>query len=248
MLRDDYQAAMKAIKSAKSIVAFTGAGISVESGIPTFRGPNGLWSRYEPKILDLGYFLSNPKESWSVIKEIFYDYMGVNAKPNDSHKFLAKLEEVGKLKGVITQNIDNLHQEAGSKNVVEFHGTAKRVVCIDCKRYYDISQISLDNLPPLCPKCNGLLKPDFVFFGEAIPPEAYAKSHTLISNSDLLIIIGTTGEVAPASYLPYENKNAFVIEINIKKSAFTPQLTDIFLQERASIASKKLANLLNLEL
>ena len=248
MLKDDYQGAKKAIESARYAVAFTGAGISVESGIPTFRGPTGLWSRYDPKILDLRYFLSNPKESWSAIKEIFYNYMGKNAKPNDAHRFLAKLEAIGKLKGVITQNIDNLHQEAGSKNVVEFHGTAKKVLCIDCKEKFDISEISLDTLPPKCSKCGGLLKPDFVFFGEAIPPEAYAKSQALISNADLLIIIGTTGEVAPASYLPYENQEAFVIEINIEESAFTPQLTDIFLQEKASIASKRLGKLLNLEL
>lgn len=248
MLRDDYQSAAKAIEDAKYAVAFTGAGISVESGIPTFRGPTGLWSRYDPKILDLGYFTRHPKESWSVIKEIFYDYMGENAKPNDAHRFLAKLESIGKLKGVITQNIDNLHQYAGSENVVEFHGTAKRLVCMDCREIYDISQISLDSLPPLCPKCSRLLKPDFIFFGEAIPPEAYAKSQMLISNADLMIIVGTTGEVAPASYLPYENRDATVIEINIEESAFTPQLTDIFLRDKASIASKKLAEMLTLEL
>jgi len=245
---DDYQSASEYIKSSKYAVAFTGAGISVESGIPTFRGKDGLWSRYDPKVLDLQFFISNPQESWSVIREIFYDYMGENAHPNYAHKFLAKLEEMGILKGVITQNIDNLHQDAGSKNVIEFHGTAKRLVCLGCKSYYDISEIDLNNLPPLCPKCSSLLKPDFIFFGEAIPPDAYAQSRLLIDNADLLIIIGTTGEVAPASYLPYENRDATVIEINIEESAYTPTITDIFLKDRATTATKQLAKLLNMDI
>jgi len=124
--------AADALRRAKRAVAFTGAGISVESGIPPFRGPDGLWSRYDPQVLDLSYFHAHPLESWQVIKEIFYDYFG-RARPNEAHKALARLEQAGYLQGVITQNIDNLHQEAGSRHVVEYHGTSRYLTCTACE-------------------------------------------------------------------------------------------------------------------
>ncbi|NPA73450.1 MAG: NAD-dependent deacylase [Epsilonproteobacteria bacterium] len=238
-----YKEAAKAIKDSKYCVAFTGAGISVESGIPTFRGPTGLWSKYDPKILDIDFFINNPKESWHYIKEIFYDYMG-DTKPNDAHKFLAKLEDMGQLKGIVTQNIDNLHQEAGSKNVVEFHGTASKMLCMGCGVKYDSKDISLNNIPPYCKKCGGLLKPDFVFFGEPIPPKAQHKAIELCTNADVLIIIGTTGEIMPASQLPYMAKKAKIIEINIEKSNYTETITDIFLQDKATVACNKIYSFL----
>jgi len=166
---DLYKKAAEVIKSAKYLIAFTGAGISVESGIPTFRGENGIWSKYDPKILDLDFFLKNPEVSWKYIKEIFYNYME-DVKPNKAHYFLAKLEKAGILKGIITQNIDNVHQNAGSKNVVEFHGSASRLECTKCKRVFskDINSI-------YCPVCNGILKPDFIFFKEAIKEDVLKK-------------------------------------------------------------------------
>jgi NAD-dependent deacetylase len=235
------QKAKELIQKSNFIVAFTGAGISVESGIPPFRGPNGLWSKYDPKILDLNFFLSHPDISWKYIKEIFYDYM-YDAKPNKAHYCLAELERKGKLKGIITQNIDNLHQAAGSKNVIEFHGTTKKLECINCKSKFDSDKISLNKLPPLCPKCGGILKPDFVFFGEAIPEEAMKKSIYLATNCDLMIVIGTTGEIMPASQIPYlakENK-AKIIEINPEKSAYTDTITDIYLSMKATEACELL--------
>ena len=238
-----YKEAADTIKNSNYCVAFTGAGISVESGIPTFRGPTGLWSKYDPKILDIDFFINNPKESWHYIKEIFYDYMQ-EIKPNYAHIFLANLEKAGYLKGIITQNIDNLHQEAGSKNVVEFHGTASKLICLKCQTKYNSKDISLETLPPYCKKCGGLLKPDFVFFGEPIPPQAQHKSIELCQNADSLIIVGTTGEIMPASQLPYMAKKAKIIEINIEKSNYTETITDIFLKDRATVASKKLSNLI----
>ena len=238
---NNYKKAAEIIKNSKFLVAFTGAGISVESGIPTFRGPTGLWSRYDPKILDLDFFLSNPKESWKYIKEIFYDYMK-DIKPNKAHYFLAELEKKGLLKGIITQNIDNLHQKAGAKNVVEFHGTASKLECINCKSKFNSDSISLEKLPPLCPKCGGILKPDFVFFKEPIPKDAFEKSIYLMENADAVLIIGTTGEIMPASELPYiaKEKGAKIIEINIEPSNYTQTITDIFLKDKATIASDKL--------
>jgi len=236
-----YKKAAKLIKNSTKTVAFTGAGISVESGIPTFRGPEGLWSKYNPKILDIDYFTLNPKESWEKIKEIFYDYMQ-NIKPNKAHYFLAELEKNDLLKCVITQNIDNLHQEAGSKNVIEFHGTAKKLLCMNCFKKYDKDEINLNDLPPLCPKCWGLLKPDFVFFKEPIPKNALEKSLETAQNCDLMIVIGTTGEIQPASQIPIlaKQNGAKIIEINIEKSNYTDTITDIFLQDKATIASEKI--------
>ena len=238
---NNYKNAAKIIKNSKNLVAFTGAGISVESGIPPFRGPTGLWSKYDPKILDIDFFLSHPDISWKYIKEIFYEYMQ-NVKPNKAHYFLAELENKGLLKGVITQNIDNLHQKAGSKNVIEFHGTASKLECINCKNKFDSNTISLDNLPPLCPKCGGILKPDFVFFGEPIPADAFEKSIKLMQNADAVLVIGTTGEIMPASELPFlaKQNGAKIIEINIEPSNYTNLITDIFLNDKATIASEKL--------
>jgi len=238
---NNYKKAAEIIKNSKFLVAFTGAGISVESGIPTFRGPTGLWSKYDPKILDLDFFLKNPKESWKYIKEIFYDYMK-NVKPNKAHYFLADLERKGLLKGIITQNIDNLHQKAGAKNVIEFHGTASKLQCLGCKTKFNSDSILLEELPPLCPKCNSILKPDFVFFKEPIPRNAFEKSIYLMENADTVLVIGTTGEVMPASELPYiaKEKGAKIIEINIEPSTYTNKITDIFLKDKATKASEKL--------
>ncbi len=245
---DDYKKSVELISRSDSIVAFTGAGISVESGIPTFRGPDGIWSHYDPKILDIGYFVANPEECWRDIRGIFYDYMGDSARPNAAHRLLSEIEHAGKLAGIITQNIDNLHQESGSKNVVEFHGTAQTLSCMECNERSPFMEHDLQSLPPYCLKCGGLLKPDFVFFGEPIPPEAYSRSLELVNNADLLIIIGTTGEIMPASMIPYEAKKAKVIEINIEPSSYTNSLTDIFLQDRATVVAKQIAQRMNLEI
>ena len=242
MIRDDYDTAAHWIAGAKRGVAFTGAGISVESGIPTFRGADGLWSRYDPQVLDLGFFYAHPEESWRMIREIFYDYMDRELRPNAAHLFLAALEKAGRLGGVVTQNIDGLHQKAGSRHVVEFHGTARRLVCTQCRRKVDFRPGMLDTLPPLCASCGALMKPDFIFFGEGIGPENYQKSVELCRDADLLIIVGTTGEVMPASMIPFEAKEARVIEINPEPSRYTEEKTDLFLQAKAGEAAEALRN------
>ena len=239
-----YEAA-KLILNSKRTVAFTGAGISVESGIPPFRGKNGLWSKYDPVVLDLNYFYSRPKESWQVIKEIFYDFFG-KAKPNAAHKALALMEEKNLLHTIITQNIDNLHQEAGSKNVYEFHGNSRNLICTKCGKKYNVSQINLAKLPPVCNNCGGVLKPDFIFFGERIPEPANSKSFAEAERADLFILIGTTGEIMPASLIPRVAKEhgAKIIEINTGKSKYTNSITDIFIQEKATAALTKLVKMI----
>ncbi len=233
--------AAQAIKGSAYTIAFTGAGISVESGIPPFRGPEGLWNKYNPEILELDYFYRHPEKSWPVIKEIFYDFFGT-ASPNPAHKALAELEHRGLLKCIVTQNIDNLHQEAGSKVVHEFHGTCGRMVCLKCRKTYKSSDISLKKLPPVCPACKGLLKPDFIFFGENISTATYTASFEAAQQARVVIVIGTTGEVMPAGYIPLTAKKngATIIEINTESSAFTGKVTDIFLQGKAAELMGKL--------
>ena len=233
--------AAEIIKNAKRVTAFTGAGISVESGIPPFRGENGLWNKYDPTFLEINYFRKNPNHSWKLIKEIFYDFFGA-AEPNAAHKALADLEKHNYLQTVITQNIDNLHQEAGSVEVYEYHGTSKRLICLNCSSLFSSSEIDLNNIPPFCSKCGGLLKPDFIFFGEQIPEPAQSRSIAETVNSDVFILVGTTGEVMPASMIPYtakENK-AKIIEINILNSNYTNSITDVFLQGKATVVLSEL--------
>jgi len=222
------------IANARHLVAFTGSGISVESGIPTFRGEEGIWSRYDPKALDIEYFESNPNDSWRVIFEIFYHYF-LEARPNKAHKLLARLENKEILKAVITQNIDNLHQEAGSEKVIEYHGNSKYLTCSSCGTRYPVSDVEFEPLPPRCKFDGTILKPDFVFFGEPIPEEAASNAVYETSRADILLIIGTTGEVVPANMLPglAKSAGAKIIEINPQPSEFTGAITDIFLCGKA---------------
>ncbi len=232
---------IKLIKDSKYTMAFTGAGISVESGIPPFRGEEGIWNRYDPNLLELDYFLQNPEKSWQAIREIFYDFF-MKSEPNLAHKGLAQLEQKGLLKAVVTQNIDNLHFEAGSKEVYEFHGNSQKLKCLSCGNTVEAKDKDLSVLPPKCDKCNGLLKPDFIFFGEGIPVDAYEKSVTAARKAELVIIIGSTGEVMPACQIPWEAKRngALIIEINPGVSNFTHQITDIHIQEKAAEAMEKI--------
>ena len=234
--------AARLVRESEFTTAFTGSGISVESGIPSFRGKDGIWAKYDPMSLELNYFFSNPGASWEVIKEIFYDYFGV-ARFNRAHEVLGLLEKKGMLECVITQNIDNLHQEAGNTIVHEFHGNSKKLVCTSCKSHFDVDESIFKNIPPSCASCSGLLKPDFIFFGEQIPPDAYMASVKAAEKSEVMLIIGTTGEVMPANQIPiYAKQNgATIIEINPEKSLLTDRITDIWLQGKASEVLDKLA-------
>lgn len=236
-----YTRAAEIIKSSKRCVAFTGAGISVESGIPPFRGENGLWNKYDPQTFDIEYFYAHTRQSWEVIRDIFYELFGL-VKPNPAHYALAELEANTLLSAVITQNVDNLHFDAGSKIVHEFHGSLKKLVCLNCRTTYRIAQIDLNVLPPQCKKCDGVLKPDVIFFGEPIPEPARTNSFKETKKADCFILIGTTGTVAPANMIPSAAKanGARIIEINPHPSEYTRSVTDIFLQEKASVAMEKL--------
>jgi len=237
--------AARLLKKSRFTTAYTGAGISVESGIPSFRGEDGLWNKYDPEMLDLDYFLKHPEKSWKVIKEIFYDYFG-QTKPNKAHLALAEMERRNLIARTITQNIDNLHQEAGSRIVYEFHGNCQTLYCLSCNTKYRAPEISLDHLPPTCRQCGGILKPGFVFFGESIPQLPLVAAYEAASLSEVFLIIGTTGEVMPANQIPYMAKSngATIIEVNPKESNYTNKITDIFLKGKAAGVMEKLSSAL----
>ena len=239
-----HEAAEK-IRAAKYLTAFCGAGISVESGIPPFRGEGGIWNKYDPATLDLDRFMRNPERSWPVIKEMFTCFLGADGRPpvqpNAAHRVLAKWEAEGRLKTVITQNIDGLHTAAGSRNVVEFHGHCRSLTCLQCGRQLPLSAETTQAPVPRCP-CGGLLKPDFVFFGEGIPPEALADSDDAARRTDCMILIGTSGVVYPAASVPVLAKRcgAVIIEVNPEPSDYTDRLTDLFLPLKAGTALSRL--------
>lgn len=230
------------VKEARHAIVFDGAGTSVESGIPHFRGEGGLWNTYDPAFLSIDYFTKHPGESWELIREIFYRHFS-GTRPNEAHRSIARLWEKGYIKSVITQNIDNLHQRAGTETVLEFHGSSEILVCVLCRNRYRVSDIPMEKLPPICIQCDGVLKPDFIFFGEPVPSGVYEESLREVMKSDLILIIGTSGEVFPACHIPYQGKKngAKIIEINIESSAYTPEITDIFLRGKATEVMKQLA-------
>ncbi|MPM15493.1 NAD-dependent protein deacetylase [bioreactor metagenome] len=228
-----YKAAQLIRESQKPAV-FTGAGISAESGIPTFRGEDGVWKKYNPEVLELNYFYSHPLDSWKVIRELFYNFMH-KAEPNAAHYALADIEKIKNKLAVITQNIDHFHQIAGNTDVIEFHGTTAHLLCEKCRQKYPADEKMLETIPPVCPSCNSVLKPDFVFFGEGIPPEAFARSFQIAASCDLMIVVGTSGEVMPANMIPQEARRngARIIEINPDKNVFAFEPRDIYFKGKA---------------
>ena len=235
------------IRNARYAVAFTGAGISVESGIPSFRGEDGLWQTHDPIFVEIEYFQKKPLASWSKIKDVFYDMLK-DVEPNIAHINLAKMEKRSFVESVITQNIDSLHQKAGSKFVYELHGTTQTLSCTECSSEYDLSFADLNFLPPTCFVCKGILKPDMVFFNEPLPPFALKRSTDETMKADVFIIIGTNAEVYPANELPVKAKEngAKIIEINTNPTEFTEAITDIFLQGKAGELMQKMGEILYL--
>jgi NAD-dependent deacetylase len=213
-------------KKSRKAVAITGAGISVESGIPDFRSPGGLWERFDPmEYATIAAFKKNPAKVWTMLKEM--DRLLVKARPNPAHYALAELEKQGILTGVITQNVDNLHQAAGSVNVVEYHGNALRFACLHCKGVWAREALDFNETPLYC-HCGGLIKPDVVFFGEAIPEAAMYKANAIVLACDLVLIIGSSLEVAPANILPQVAKEtgAVIVENNLEPARMGRYLTD----------------------
>ena len=202
------------IAKAKRVVVFTGAGISTESGIPDFRGPGGLWTKYDPDDFTIDKFLGSHatrKKMWQRLRE---GGLMEDANPNATHYAIVELEKMGKLSALITQNIDNLHQKAGSSPALirELHGNMQRLVCLNCGELYPIALVKeryadSDNVPT-CDYCRGILKPDVIFFGEALPQRTLAQAMQEASECDVMLVIGSSLVVYPAAYVPVQAKQA----------------------------------------
>ena len=212
------------IKSSDNIVFFGGAGVSTESNIPDFRSSSGLFSQklnknFTPEQLVSHTFYSRyPEEFFKFYKD---KLVYTEAKPNKAHLALAKLEELGKLKAVVTQNIDGLHQMAGSKNVLELHGSIHRNYCTKCNEFFDLNEmLNLDGTVPYCDKCGGIVKPDVVLYEEGLDNDIISKTVAAISSSDLLIIGGTSLVVYPATSFINYFKGSNIVLINKSKTPY----------------------------
>jgi NAD-dependent deacetylase len=235
-----YQKFSELLMQSRYAIALTGAGISVESGIPDFRGKNGLWTRLDP--FEYGHidsFRSNPAKVWKMLMEMGALVESVN--PNGAHVALAELEKLGIIKMVITQNVDSLHQRAGSSDVVELHGHFRRMHCDTCLKPYLRSDISLLRLPPLC-SCGGPIRPDIVMFGEGLPPEEYSRAFEAARKCDLMLVVGTSASVVPAAELPRiaSKHGARILEINPAASELGRQIAELHIREPAGRAFKEI--------
>ena len=239
-LRKSIDAAAELLLRSKHVVALTGAGMSVESGIRPFRGPDGLWTEYgEPPMDGYQRFIADPKGEWekTVNKE---GYLKVafeafeTAKPNPGHYALAELEKLGVLKHLITQNVDNFHRVVGNKNLTEIHGNLYLVRCIRCNSRYPQEEISLEVLPPHCPKCGGIIKIDAVMFGEPIPSDVLSTCQEETYRCDCMLSVGTSAFVYPAAGFPsiVKGKGGSIIEIDLYETLIT-YMCDISLRGRS---------------
>ena len=231
-MKEQIREAAEIIVRSSLTLALTGAGISVESGIPDFRSPGGLWSIYDPaEYASITSFRADPEKVWKMAREM--TQLVDEAKPNSAHIAMADLEKMGYLHHIITQNVDNLHQEAGSNNVIEYHGNTATLTCIRCGKRYK-STDKKDEFPPRC-RCGQILKPDVVFFGEAIPVKALNRSFELASQAGALMIVGTSAVVSPANTIPSiaKQNGARLIEVNKERTHLTDTITDVFLQGNA---------------
>jgi NAD-dependent deacetylase len=228
-LQREIEQAAEVLRRARYVVALTGAGMSVESGIPPFRGPGGLWTKYgEPPMNGYERFLADPAGAWrerlsptGPMRELWATLH--QARPNPGHMALVQLEQRGVLRCLITQNVDNLHLAAGSRNVAEIHGNATLVRCIECVARYRRDEVTYEELPPHCRRCGGILKSDTVSFGEPIPPDVLARCFEESENCDCMIVAGTSATVYPAAQFPIDvrRRGGHLIEINLYESELT---------------------------
>jgi NAD-dependent deacetylase len=243
ILTDYIHKAANDLIHAKNVVALTGAGISVESGIPPFRGKGGIWENIDPmEYAHIDAFKKNPAKVWKVLIKGMKKIIDT-ARPNDAHIGLARLEALGILKTIITQNVDGLHQMAGNTDVIEFHGNFAWQRCMDCNRRSETAKIDVTQLPPRC-KCGGIYKPECVFFGEAIPPQHLYRSQKIASECDIMLVIGTSAFVQPASFMPSiaKNSGAKIIEINTQRTPLSQETSDYSLIGKAGEIMKRLTS------
>jgi NAD-dependent deacetylase len=225
------------LDKAKKLVAFTGAGISSESGISTYRGAGGLWSKYDPSIYaNINYFLQDSSYYWNFYRDERYPVLK-KAKPNAAHYALVELEKQEKLYRVITQNIDGLHQMAGQSYVIELHGNSRKILCMKCDKAFTMDEVYKlleRELPPRC-SCGGNLRPDVIFFGESLPQHALEEANIAARNCDMFLVLGSSLVVYPAAGLPEIAKmaGAKLAIINIDPTPLD-NIADVVIHESAS--------------
>lgn len=221
----------------KNCVVLTGAGISAESGIPTFRSRDGLWEKYDPMVYaSIEVFRRDPSKYWLIRGDFIRNYDIYT--PNAAHRALAELEQMGIVRRVITQNIDGLHRKAGSRKVIEIHGSLREITCLRCSKRYLAPHIPQGD-PPFC-ECGGVLKPNTVLFGEPLPPNALEAAYHESQTCRVMLVIGTSAVVYPAAHLPVlaKQNGAKIVEINVER-AFTGADT-VILDKAASAMSRLL--------
>jgi NAD-dependent deacetylase len=239
--------ATDALLRARYVIALTGAGLSVESGIPPFRGPGGLWTKHgEPPMNGYERFLADPKKAWEdriapsgPMRELWEALAA--ARPNPGHVALADLEALGVLRALITQNVDDLHRQAGHRRLLEIHGNATLVRCLQCVARFARDEVSLETLPPRCPRCGGLLKSDTVSFGEPIPPDVLMRCQHEAERADCVLVAGTSASVYPAAQFPISvhERGGTLIEVNPHPSDITP-LCAVSLRTESGVALPQL--------
>jgi NAD-dependent deacetylase len=216
------------LRMADSVVVFTGAGISAESGIPTFRGDDGIWKKLRPEELaSFDAFIRNPDIVWEWYQHRRKIISGV--KPNPGHHAIAEMEKLHRNFSVITQNIDNLHRRAGSKNVFELHGNIERNYCIQCGRPASEDEITNQPHAPKCTLCDSLVRPDVVWFGEMLPQDEWNASVEAAGKAEVFFSIGTSAVVYPAASLPSiaRSAGAYVVEVNIEPTEASSTVHEI---------------------
>ena len=231
---DPIENAARILAAADYAIALTGAGLSVESGIPSFRGPDGLWTKYgQPSNLSYRVFSRDPQDWWErrLSDEVTpgnptYDLKDAvdNALPNPGHVAVAEFERAGVLKAVITQNVDDLHRRAGSLNLLEIHGNRNYLRCIGCGWRRPRAEYAITDVPPICRECGGVIKLDTVMFGEPIPAATLAACFAETQRCDAMLLVGTSGAVNPAAQLPIlaRERGAQIIEVNPEPTQLTP--------------------------
>lgn len=236
---------IKRLKKAKTVAALTGAGISAESGVPTFRGEQGLWKKFRPEELaNFNAFIKNPKFVWE-----WYNFR-INlirqVKPNPGHYALVKMENHFPDFCLITQNVDNLHRLAGSRRIYELHGNIMRNRCVDCNKQMDEIAFSDEENLPRC-DCGGLIRPDVVWYGESLPEDVLTKSYDAADRSDVFFSIGTSAVVQPAASLPLEAKRAgaYVVEINFEPTVITNYVDESIIGKSGEILPELVKRILN---
>jgi NAD-dependent deacetylase len=198
--------AASAVREADTVVALTGAGVSTASGIPDFRSEGGLWTEFDPEDFHVSRFRSDPAGFWRERVDLVEELFGGDVGPNPAHEALVELEAAGHLETLLTQNIDGLHQAAGSSDPIEIHGNGRRVVCTGCRRRLDadpvFERVRDGELPPTCERCSAVLKPDVVLFGEELPEHALLRARSAAEDADLFLVVGSSLTVEPAASLP----------------------------------------------